>query len=89
LNVADVQMYLEVALGGMPLTTTVEGRERYNIRARYAREWRDNPEVMKRILIPTPTGQQIPLGELAEIEYRPGPGMIRGENLFGGLCPPG
>jgi copper/silver efflux system protein len=82
LNIADVQMYLEVALGGMPLTTTVEGRERYNIRARYAREWRDNPEVMKRILIPAPTGQQIPLGELAEIEYRPGPGMIRGENSF-------
>jgi len=82
LNIADVQMYLEVALGGMPLTTTVEGRERYNIRARYAREWRDNPEVMKRILIPTPTGQQIPLGELAEIEYRPGPMMIRGENSF-------
>lgn len=82
LNVADVQMYLEVALGGMPLTTTVEGRERYNIRARYAREWRDNPEVMKRILIPAPTGQQIPLGELAKIEYRPGPMMIRGENTF-------
>jgi len=82
LNIADVQMYLEVALGGMPLTTTVEGRERYNIRARYAREWRDNPEVMKRILIPTPTGTQIPLGEIAEIEYRPGPGMIRGENTF-------
>lgn len=82
LNVADVQMYLEVTLGGMPLTTTVEGRERYNIRARYAREWRDNPEVMKRILIPTPTGQQIPLGELAEIDYRPGPMMIRAENSF-------
>jgi Cu(I)/Ag(I) efflux system membrane protein CusA/SilA len=82
LNIADVQMYLEVALGGMPLTTTVEGRERYNIRARYAREWRDNPEVMKKVLIPTPTGQQIPLGELATIEYRPGPMMIRGENTF-------
>ncbi|MBK9292492.1 MAG: efflux RND transporter permease subunit [Bacteroidetes bacterium] len=82
LNIADVQMYLEVALGGMPLTTTVEGRERYNIRARYAREWRDNPEVMKKVLIPTPTGQQIPLGELAVIEYRPGPMMIRGENTF-------
>lgn len=82
LNVADVQMYLEVTLGGMPLTTTIEGRERYNIRARYAREWRDNPEVMKRILIPTPTGQQIPLGELAEIDYRPGPMMIRAENSF-------
>lgn len=82
LNIADVQMYLEVALGGMPLTTTVEGRERYNIRARYAREWRDNPDVMKKVLIPTPTGQQIPLGELAVIEYRPGPMMIRGENTF-------
>lgn len=82
LNIADVQMYLEVALGGMPLTTTVEGRERYNIRARYAREWRDNPEVMKRVLIPTPNGQQIPLGELAKIEYRAGPMMIRGENTF-------
>jgi copper/silver efflux system protein len=82
LNIADVQMYLEVALGGMPLTTTVEGRERYNIRARYAREWRDNPEMMKRVLIPTPTGHQIPLGELANIEYRSGPGMIRGENSF-------
>lgn len=82
LNIADVQMYLEVALGGMPLTTTVEGRERYNIRARYAREWRDNPEVMKKVLISTPTGQQIPLGELAVIEYRPGPMMIRGENTF-------
>lgn len=82
LNIADVQMYLEVALGGMPLTTTVEGRERYNIRARYAREWRDNIEAMKRVLIPTPTGQQIPLGELATIEYRPGPMMIRGENTF-------
>ncbi len=82
LNIADVQMYLEVALGGMALTTTVEGRERYNIRARYAREWRDNPEVMRQILIPAPTGQQIPLGELAEIDYRPGPMMIRGENSF-------
>lgn len=82
LNIADVQMYLEVALGGMPLTTTVEGRERFNIRARYAREWRDNPEVMQKVLIPTPTGQQIPLGELATIEYRPGPMMIRGENTF-------
>jgi copper/silver efflux system protein len=82
LNIADVQMYLEVAMGGMPLTTTVEGRERYNIRARYARESRDNIEAINRILIPVPTGQQIPLSELATIEYRPGPGMIRGENSF-------
>lgn len=82
LNIADVQTVVEVALGGMPLTTTIEGRERYNIRARYAREWRDNPESMKEILISTPTGQSIPLGELATIDYRPGPMMIRGENTF-------
>jgi copper/silver efflux system protein len=82
LNVGEVQMYLELAIGGMPLTTTVEGRERFNIRARYAREWRDDPEVMKRILISTPAGPQIPLGEIAEILYRPGPMMIRGENTF-------
>ncbi len=82
LNIGDVQMYLEVAIGGMPLTTTVEGRERYNIRARYAREWRDDPEILKRILIPTPTGAQITLGEIATIEYRSGPMMIRGENTF-------
>jgi copper/silver efflux system protein len=82
LTVGAVQMYLEVAVGGMPLSTTVEGRERYNIRARYAREWRDNPEAIKRILIPTPTGTQIPLEEIAELHYRPGPMMIRGENTF-------
>ena len=82
LNVGDVQMYLEVAIGGMPLTTTVEKRERYNIRARYAREWRDNPEMIERILITTQTGAQIPLGEIAEIKYRSGPMMIRGENTF-------
>ncbi len=82
LNIADVQMYIEVALGGMPLSSTVEGRERYNIRARYARESRNNPQDIKNILIPAPTGQQIPLGELASVEYRPGPGMIRGENSF-------
>lgn len=82
LNIADVQKYIEVALGGMTLTTTVEGRERYDIRARYAREWRNNPQMMKRILIPTADGQQIPLGEIAEIAYRPGPGMIRSENSF-------
>ncbi|MFH1944789.1 MAG: efflux RND transporter permease subunit [Acidobacteriota bacterium] len=82
LNIGEVQHYIEVAVGGMPLTTTIEGRERFNIRARYAREWRDDPEMMMRILIPTPTGAQIPLGEIAEMQYRPGPMMIRGENSF-------
>lgn len=82
LNIGEVQMYIETAIGGMPLSTTIEGRERFNIRARYAREWRDDPELMKRILIPTPTSQQIPLGEIAVINFRQGPAMIRGENTF-------
>ncbi len=82
LNVGDVQHYVELALGGMTLTTTVEGRERFNIRGRYAREWRDDPDMMKRILIPAPTGAHIPLEEVAEIQYRSGPMMIRGENTF-------
>jgi copper/silver efflux system protein len=82
LSIGEVQMYIETAIGGMALTTTVEGRERFNIRARYAREWRDDPEMIKRILISAPTGQQIPLGEIAEINFRQGPAMIRGENTF-------
>ncbi|MDO9550964.1 efflux RND transporter permease subunit [Rhodonellum sp.] len=82
LNVADVQEFIEVAVGGMALSTTVEGRERYVIRARYAREFRDDPETLKQILVNTPMGSQIPLGQIAEITYRPGPMMIRGENTF-------
>ncbi|KUG26750.1 cobalt-zinc-cadmium resistance protein czca [hydrocarbon metagenome] len=82
LSIGDVQMYIEVAIGGIPLTQTVEGRERFNIRARYAREWRDDPEMIKKILIPTPTGSQIPLGQIAKIEFRQGPAMIRGEDTF-------
>lgn len=82
LNVVDVQEYIEVALGGMGMTTTVEGRERYSIRARYAREWRSDPESISKIFIATPTGSQIPLSEIATIVYRPGPMMIRGEDSF-------
>ncbi|RDV16167.1 AcrB/AcrD/AcrF family protein [Pontibacter diazotrophicus] len=82
LNVADVQEYIEVAMGGMAMTTTVEGRERYSIRARYAREYRNDPEAINRILITTAGGAQIPLGEISELVYRPGPMMIRGENSF-------
>ncbi|CAN5504208.1 efflux RND transporter permease subunit [soil metagenome] len=82
LNVTDVQEYIEVALGGMTLSTTVEGRERFAIRARYAREYRDDPEAISRLLITTRTGSQIPLGQIAEVNFRPGPMMIRGENTF-------
>lgn len=80
--VSDVQEVIEVAVGGMPLTTTVEGRERYNIRARFARDYRDSPEALDGILIPTMMGTQIPLGQIAEITYRRGPMMIRGEDTF-------
>jgi copper/silver efflux system protein len=82
LNVADVQAYIEVALGGMAMTTTVEGRERYNIRARYARDFRNDPEAIGRMLITTATGTQVPLTEVAEVLYRAGPMMIRGEDSF-------
>lgn len=78
----DIQRVIETAIGGMPLTTTVEGRERYDIRVRYMRELRDSIEALGRIIIPTPTGAQIPLDQLAEITYTRGPEMIRSENTF-------
>jgi Cu(I)/Ag(I) efflux system membrane protein CusA/SilA len=82
LTIKDMQMQISTAIGGMKLTTTVEGRERFPVRARYAREFRDNPEDLKKVLIPTPTGVQVPLGELAEITYLRGPQMIKSENTF-------
>ncbi len=82
LNVIDVQEFIEAAIGGMTLSTTVEGRERFPIRVRYAREYRDNPEAIENLQIPTPMGNYIPLGQLVNIRYRPGPDMIRGENSF-------
>jgi Cu(I)/Ag(I) efflux system membrane protein CusA/SilA len=66
----------------MSLSTSVEGRERFPIRVRYARELRDNPDDLKRILIPAMNGVQIPLGEIAEIDYTRGAQMIRSENTF-------
>ncbi len=82
MNVVDVQDFIETAIGGMKLSTTVEGRERYPIRVRYAREFRDDPAAIENIQVPTPLGNYIPLGQLANITYRPGPEMIRGENSF-------
>ena len=82
LSVRDLQSVLSSAIGGMKLTSTVEGRERFPVRLRYAREYRDNPEDLKKILIPTPTGAQIPLGELVNIEYTRGPQLIKSENTF-------
>ena len=82
LSVQDMQIFLSVAVGGNKQTTTVEGRERYAVRVRYAREFRDNPEDIKNILIPTPAGPQVPLGELADLEYVRGPQSIKSENTF-------
>ncbi|MCB9847542.1 MAG: efflux RND transporter permease subunit [Phycisphaeraceae bacterium] len=82
LQIADVQEVIEVAIGGKPLTMTVEGRERYPVRVRYLRELRDQPETLGDILVPTPGGAQVPLRELASIEYRRGPQMIRSEDTF-------
>jgi len=82
MTVIDVQEILQVAVGGMTLSTSVEGRERFPLRVRYARELRDNPEDLKRILVPAMNGVQIPLGEIADIDYTRGAQMIRSENTF-------
>jgi Cu(I)/Ag(I) efflux system membrane protein CusA/SilA len=82
ITVADLQEVISAAVGGMPLTTTVEGRERFPVRLRYPRELRDNPEALSRLIIPTATGAQIPLGDVAEIGYAKGAQMIQSENTF-------
>ncbi len=82
LNIEDVQMFIETAIGGIALTSTVEGRERFPVRVRYPRELRDNPESIKEMLVPTPVGAQVPLGELLEIEYVRGPQLIKSEDTF-------
>lgn len=82
MRVSDMQEILQVAVGGMTLSTSVEGRERFPIRVRYARELRDNPEDLKQILVTGMNGVQIPLGEIADIDYTRGAQMIRSENTF-------
>jgi copper/silver efflux system protein len=80
LMIEDIQMIIESAIGGESITTTVEGRERYPVSVRYSRELRDDPEKLKRILIPTISGAQVPLGQLAELRLASGPAMIRDED---------
>ena len=79
-KVADVQRIIMTAVGGMNITTTVEGRERYPVRVRYLREYRDNVDALERILVPTPGGAQIPIGQLTHIRKVMGPAMINSEN---------
>ncbi len=80
LNVADVQTVIEAALGGVVVSETVEGRERYGILVRYAREYRDNIEALQRVLVTSSTGAQIPITQVADIRFRTGPPMLRNED---------
>ncbi|MET1047074.1 MAG: CusA/CzcA family heavy metal efflux RND transporter [Hyphomicrobium sp.] len=80
LRVGDVNDIIESAIGGKTIATTVEGRERYPINVRYARDFRENLDALKRVLVPTPTGAQVPISLLADISYKTGPPSIRNEN---------
>ena len=80
LSIKEVEMVIMSAIGGEPITTTVEGRERYTVNVRYARELRDDLPKLRRVLVPTMSGAQIPLEQLADIKLVLGPAMIRDEN---------
>ena len=80
LNVGDVERVIMAAMGGAVVSQTVEGRERYNILVRYARDYRDNVEALERVLVPTPSGEQIPIAQVADIEFQTGPPSIRSED---------
>jgi Cu(I)/Ag(I) efflux system membrane protein CusA/SilA len=80
LTIDDVQTVIMTAIGGETISTTIEGRERYTINLRYARDFRADVDQLKRILVATPTGVQVPMSELADITLVNGPAMIRDEN---------
>ncbi|GGZ26429.1 cation transporter [Echinicola pacifica] len=82
LQIADVHQVLQTAMAGQALSTTVEGRERYTIRARYARDYRNQPQSLENIFLTTTDGGQIPLSEVASVSYSPGPMMIKSEDSF-------
>ena len=82
LTIEQVQRHIQAAVGGMAMTTTVEGRERYAVRVRYPRELRNDPEDIERVLLPSKGGGQIPLGDLIDIRYRQGPQSIKSEDNF-------
>jgi copper/silver efflux system protein len=79
LRLGDVQDVLEVALGGMPLTTTVQGLERYTVNLRYDRDFRENLEALRQIIIPTPGGPQVPLSQLAHLKVVRAPMGVKSE----------
>jgi len=82
ISIEDVQNVLKIAVGGMVLTQTVEGRERYGVRVRYPRELRDNPSDLEQIYIPVGKGSPVPLSELVTIRYEQGPQVIKSEDTF-------
>lgn len=82
LQIENVQDIIQIAIGGVEATQTIEGRERYSVRVRYPRELRDSPESMEAIWIPLPDGSSIPLSNVAEIKYEKGPEMIASEDGF-------
>jgi Cu(I)/Ag(I) efflux system membrane protein CusA/SilA len=80
LNIGDVQNTIEMVVGGAPVTTTVEGRERYSVQLRYAIDERDTPDAIRDVLIETPHQGPIPLKQVASLEYVSGPPMVASEN---------
>ena len=82
ISIEEVQQILEVAIGGITLTKTVEGRERYGVRVRYPRELRANATDLKNIYMPVKKGSSVPLGELVSIRYEQGPQVIKSEDTF-------
>ena len=80
LTVDDVEAYITSAVGGENITTTVEGRERYSVNVRYLRDYRSDLGALERVLVATPSGAQIPIGQLADLRLAEGPSMIRDEN---------
>ncbi len=80
LRVADVNDVVRTAIGGMEVSRTVEGRERYPISVSYARDFRETPEALRRVMVATPTGTQVPLGQVARLIFETGPPMVRSED---------
>jgi len=80
LTIDDAENVVTSAIGGDAMTTTIEGRERYTVNVRYLRDYRSDIDFLRRVLVATPSGAQIPLGEIADIRMKSGPGMIRDEN---------
>ncbi len=80
ITVGDVQQVIETAIGETTLTTTIEGRRRFPVRVRYAPQYRADPQMLSQVLVASPQGSQIPLGQLARIEHARGPAMISSEN---------